>query len=172
MPPRARGVRGRRIGGAGSRVPDALAGTYAVRLRPADLPSKPPPELAPDNSPHSRKVVIANSGGPDDGPVLSIVNTKTGPLEGPALQVVGDELRLSNEECAAATGDTFVSSAYRWKLQGKALRLTTVKAGCPDKVAETILTSHALRRTGALRRGDRSAGPCGTGRPRRPGGSG
>jgi len=62
----------------------------------------------------------------------------------------GDELRLSDEECASPSGgDTFVKSTYRWKLLGTTLRLTTVKSGCPDKVAETILTAHALRRSGA-----------------------
>jgi len=125
-------------------------GTYVVKLTRADLPRKPPPELSPENSPFSWKVVIANSGGPNNGPVLSIVNTKAGPLEGPALEVVGDELRLSDEECASPSGgDTFVKSTYRWKLLGTTLRLTTVKSGCPDKVAETILTAHALRRSGA-----------------------
>jgi hypothetical protein len=39
-----------------------------------------------------------------------------------------------------------VTSAYRWKLEGRALTLTTVKEGCPDKVAETILTSEPWKK--------------------------
>jgi hypothetical protein len=130
-------------------VPAELIGTYRVHLTREDLPSKPPPELAPDSSPYDWKVVIADKGGPNGGPGLSINNAKLGPLEGPALAVAGDELRLSNEECAGGeNGYTFVKSTYRWKLTGRTLRLTAVKQGCPDKIAETILTTHPLTRIG------------------------
>ena len=34
-------------------------------------------------------------------------------------------------------GDSIVSSSYTWKAEGDGLRLTAVKHGCADKVAET-----------------------------------
>ena len=53
----------------------------------------------------------------------------------------GDTLVLEDEECAA-TGTTTFNNEYTWELSGSTLTLTTVKNDCPDRVAETILTSH------------------------------
>jgi hypothetical protein len=39
------------------------------------------------------------------------------------------------------TGYAFYDNEYRWELSGSTLTLTTVKNDCPDRVAETILTS-------------------------------
>jgi hypothetical protein len=39
-----------------------------------------------------------------------------------------------------------VTSTYGWKLDGNMLRLTTLKKGCPDKVAQTILTSQPWKK--------------------------
>jgi hypothetical protein len=90
-----------------------------------------------------------NSGGPGGGPDLDIVNVAEGALDAPALSVSGDQLRLKNAECAGPSGGyTFVNDIYRWKLSGNTLTLTTVKAGCPDKVEETMLTSSPWTRSG------------------------
>ena len=63
------------------------------------------------------------------------------------LAVAGDQLKLTREECAPA-GDKLVSSSYTWKAEGDSLRLTAVKHGCADKVAETILSAEPWKRTG------------------------
>ena len=85
------------------------------------------------------------------------MNSELGPLESPALSVSGDKLLLSNEECAAGgrpgghlsrLGTKFYDNVYRWRLSGGTLRITTVKNSCPDKVAETILTSQPWRKAG------------------------
>jgi len=126
--------------------PAELQGTYTVRLKPGDLPTgkDAPPEFKPENKPYAWRVEISDSGGPDNGPTLNIVSLAHGSLESPRLTVAGDKLRLSDEECASDTGYTFVSTTYRWVVIGPALRLTKLSGGCPDKVAETILTSRAL----------------------------
>ena len=64
-----------------------------------------------------------------------------GSLEAPKLSVTGERLRLIREECA---GDQFVNTTYRWARDGNTLRLTKLGGGCPDKVAETILTARPL----------------------------
>ena len=125
--------------------PAELVGTYTTTLRPSDLPSPVPPELE-----GSRRwiVKITKSGGIDDAPTLTITQPgKDDALESSTLSVSGSTLKLSGQECAQPTGgDKLVSSAYRYTLDGDTLRLTTVKPGCPDKVAETILASRPLTR--------------------------
>jgi hypothetical protein len=75
-------------------------------------------------------------------------NPQLGVLESPTLSVAGDTLNLTHEECAKTSGESFVSSAYRWGLQGEqALHLTTTKPGCRDKVAQTILASEPWTRS-------------------------
>lgn len=58
------------------------------------------------------------------------------------------DVELSGEECAQKTGDSIVSSSYTWKADGDTLRLTAVKHGCADKVAETILGAEPWKRSG------------------------
>lgn len=91
--------------------------------------------------------MITNSGGQGGGPALSIVNRKLGTLDSPVVKVVGQELHLSREECAAGGDYSFVSSVFRWQLTGRTLRLTTVSNGCRDRIDETILTSLPWKRT-------------------------
>ena len=124
-------------------VPPQLQGTYTVHLKPGDLPApkSAPPELKPGNKPYAWRVEITDTGGPDNGPTLNIVNVTMGSLEAPKLSVTGERLRLSQEECA---GDQFVNTTYRWARNGNTLRLTKLGGGCPDKVAETILTARPL----------------------------
>jgi len=51
--------------------------------------------------------------------------------------------QLEDEECAAGPDGeyAFYDNEYRWTLEGSTLALATVKNDCPDRVAETILTS-------------------------------
>jgi hypothetical protein len=119
-------------------------GTYTTTLKPADLPKPVPDELTVGND---WKLEIAKSGGTNNAPNLTITSPEAGVLESPTLSVSGDTLNLTHEECAKASGYAFVSSAYRWQLQGKTLRLTVTKPGCPDKVAATILASEPWKRS-------------------------
>ncbi|MFL6157931.1 MAG: hypothetical protein ACJ72D_17705 [Marmoricola sp.] len=92
---------------------------------------------------------ILRSGGPSGGPALVIINDALGSLEQPDLKVDGDHLTLGHEECASPTGPapyTYVSSEYSWSLVGDDLRLTTIRAGCPDNVARTLLTAETWKK--------------------------
>jgi hypothetical protein len=126
--------------------PKELLGTYATKLRRADLPADVPPELTDQ---YGWLMKITAKGGVDDGPALTILRPPSDPLEVSKLSVSGDTLTLSDEECAPSKPggkETLVTSRYRWKLEGKSLTFTTLKAGCPDKVAETILTSQPWKK--------------------------
>lgn len=65
-------------------IPPELLGTWATTLKAADIPANAPEELK--NAATKWQLVIAQTGGTDNGPVLSIVNPELGQLEGPALQ--------------------------------------------------------------------------------------
>jgi hypothetical protein len=126
--------------------PEELLGTYATKLRRADLPADVPPELTDQ---YGWLMKVTAKGGVDDGPALTILRPPSDPLEVSKLSVSGDTLTLSDEECAPSKPsgkETLVTSRYRWKLEGKTLTFTTLKAGCPDKVAETILTSEPWKK--------------------------
>jgi hypothetical protein len=126
--------------------PKELLGTYATMLRRADLPADVPPELTDQ---YAWLMKVTAKGGVDNGPALTILRPPSDPLEVSKLSVSGDTLTLSDEECAPSKPsgkETLVTSRYRWKLKGRALTLTTLKAGCPDKVAETILTSQPWKK--------------------------
>jgi hypothetical protein len=125
-------------------APDELVGSYEVTLRPSDLPPNPPPELT--GSPDWR-LEIANSGGPAGGRRFAITN-KRHLLEQSDFGVEGDSIVLKQEECACGPGCgyNFYDNEYRYKLRGKSLSFTTVSNSCPDRVAETILTSRPWAR--------------------------
>jgi hypothetical protein len=118
-------------------VPPELVGTYTTTLEEGDIPPNPAPELEPG----AWRLVIATTGAADGGPVLAIEHPEKGHLEGPGLRVDGDRFLLEEEECAQDTGYVFYDNEYSWTLTGSTLTLTTVKNECPDRVAETILTS-------------------------------
>jgi hypothetical protein len=120
-------------------LPPALIGTWTTTLKPADIPANAPPELA--DAAGQWRLEIAETGGPDNGPVLSIVHPEFGQLEGPSLEVEGDQLKLLQEECAASGEIEFFDNAYSYKLEADMLTITTVSNECADRVAETILTS-------------------------------
>jgi hypothetical protein len=127
-------------------IPPELLGTWATTLKAADIPANAPEELK--NAATKWQLVIAQTGGTDNGPVLSIVNPELGQLEGPTLQVQGNELRLLQEECAASGDVQFLDNTYSYEVQGGTLRITTVDNQCADRVAETILTSEPWTKQG------------------------
>jgi hypothetical protein len=127
-------------------APQALLGTYNVTLKPSDLPPNPPLELT--DGPPSWELTIANSGGPSGGRSFAIANTALGVLEESDFGVQRNRIVLHREECASAQGYRFHENEYRWKLSGNTLRFTTASNSCPDRVAETILTSRPWSRAG------------------------
>jgi hypothetical protein len=118
-------------------VPSQLAGTYVTTLEDEDLPANAPPELEAGRW----KLAIGELEGANGGSFLAIEHPTEGTLEEPKVTVDGDVLRLEDEECAETTGYVLYDNEYRWELSGSTLTLTTVTNDCPDKVAETILTS-------------------------------
>lgn len=133
---------------AGGPPPAKLVGTYTTTLKPADRPKPVPAKL---KRPLAWRLIIAKTavpGGINHGPSIVIFSPQHFILEEPRLSVSGDTLNLSHELCAKPNGgSTFVTSAYRWQLHGKTLRLTVTKPGCPDKVAQTILASEPWKRS-------------------------
>jgi hypothetical protein len=122
---------------AEDQAPAGLVGTYAMTLKPSDLPPNPPQELTDRAEKWTLK--IANSGHPNGGRAFTIINNQLGKLESSNFGVVGDRILLHDEECAVAVAP--VESEYRWRLSGKTLRFAEVKNGCKDKVVLTLLTS-------------------------------
>jgi hypothetical protein len=118
-------------------VPAELVGRYTTTLQASDIPANSAPELTSGEW----ELVIATAGAADGGPQLAINHPAEGNLEGPGLTVDGDRFVLEEEECAQETGYVFYDNEYSWKLSGSTLTLATVKNDCPDRVAETILTS-------------------------------
>jgi hypothetical protein len=131
---------------ASAAIPAELLGTWSTTLKAADLPANAPPELT--NAATEWQLQIAETGGTNNGPVLSIVSPELGQLEGPALEVDGNQLKLLQEECAASGETQFFDNAYSYDVEGDTLRITTVTNQCADRVAETILTSEPWKKTG------------------------
>ena len=132
--------------GSGGTIPAALLGTWTTTLKASDLPANLPPEFTRDAK--KWQLQIAETGGVDNGPVLSIVNPQLGQLEGPTPQVSGNELKLLHEECAASGIEQFFDNTYSYEIQGDSLRITTVSNQCADRVAEVILTSEPWKKSG------------------------
>ena len=131
--------------GASEGPPSAtLVGTYTTTLKKSDLPPNPAPELT--NHAKRWQLRIATTGGPAGGPAFTIVNPTLGPLESPTVGVTGSTVALHKEECAA--NNSTVDSFYSYTLSGKQLTFKTVKNGCSDKVAETIITSEPWVKSG------------------------
>jgi len=123
---------------SGGAVPTELVGTYTTTLEDGDLPPNAPPELEAGRW----ELAIGELEGPDAGSFVAIDHPTHGTLEEPGLTIDGDVLKLTNEECAQTAGSAFYDNEYRFELSGSTLTLTTVKNDCPDRVAETILTSN------------------------------
>jgi hypothetical protein len=128
-------------------IPPELIGTWKTKLSAADIPAGAPPEL--QDAATDWELQIAETGGTDNAPVLSIVNPELGQLEGPTLQVAGDHLRLLQEECAAGGDTQFFDNEYSFTLEGDTLTIATVTNQCADHVAETILTSEPWTKSAA-----------------------
>jgi hypothetical protein len=93
-------------------------------------------------------LTIANSGGSGSGHALTLKNKTAGALEAPDFEVSGDRIVLKHEECAAGGTDHFYDNEYRFVRAGKTLRFTKVRNSCPDRVAETVLTSEQWTKQG------------------------
>jgi hypothetical protein len=123
---------------AGGPAPPSLVGTYTTTLTERDLASNRAPELS--ESP-SWTLTIANTGGSGSGHALALTNKSAGGLEAPDFAVSADRIVLKKEECGAGGTTHFYDNEYRFTQTGKALRFTRLRNSCPDRVAETILTS-------------------------------
>jgi hypothetical protein len=135
----------------GGPPPAKLFGTYTSTLKPGDLPQPVPAALKP---PLAWRLKIERSpvGEAGHGPHMLIFSPQHYVQEEPRLSVSGDTLNLSHEPCPKPNGGSrvvtrYVTSAYRWQLRGKTLRLTVTKPGCFDKVARTILASEPWKRS-------------------------
>jgi hypothetical protein len=69
-------------------------------------------------------------------------------LEAPDFAVFGGQIVLKHEECAAGGTEHFYDNAYRFARSGKKLTFTKLRNGCPDRVAETVLTSEPWAKQG------------------------
>jgi hypothetical protein len=108
-----------------------------MTLERGDLPANPPAELTDRADRWTLK--IANAGGPNNAPALTLINDQLGPLESSRFGLIGTRILLHEEECAVAPAP--VESEYTWERSAKTLRFTAVKNGCNDKVALTLLTA-------------------------------
>ncbi len=122
---------------SGDAAPSELSGTYTTTLQQSDVAQNTAPELAAGKWTLS----IGELEGPDAGSFLALKDPENQVLEEPGVKVDGDRLTLTQEECAQTTGYVFYDNEYSWKLDGSTLTLATEKNQCPDRVAETILTS-------------------------------
>jgi hypothetical protein len=133
-------------------APDELVGTWVTTLEESDIAADASPELKDGGL--SWTIRIGNTGGPDDGPYLAIDSDEFGNLEAPSLRVNDDRLLLLKEECAVTGGEAadptyeFYDNEYRWTLSGGTLEISTITNQCPDRVAETVLTSRPWTKTG------------------------
>jgi hypothetical protein len=124
--------------------PAELLGTYAMHLKPSDVPPNPPPELTDEAESWTLK--ITKTGALGGGPALTIINDVLGQLESSPVGVQGDHILIHDEECAVSTAP--VESEYEWALDGDELRFTAVENGCADDVVLTLLAAEPWLRRG------------------------
>ena len=94
-------------------------------------------------------MTIAPDGGIDDAPSLTLADSQE-TLEGESTTpvIAGDQITLRQEGCLVeGTGYTFYDNVYRYAVSGDTLRFTVVKNACKDRIAESILTSRAFKRS-------------------------
>lgn len=124
-----------------AKVPAELLGTWSTTLRPGEIPAK-----FALNNPFTIK--ITPDGGVDNGPAFTIADGKE-TIEGEVSTPVfdGDTVTLKREGCLVeGVGYRFHDNVYRYTLSGDTLRFTVVRNACPDRFAESILTSRTFRR--------------------------
>jgi hypothetical protein len=127
-------------------VPADLLGTYKTTLKPGDIPGNAGPELT--QSSRRWKLTLTPSGGLDNGSALTLADARLGVLESSTFVAGDGTIEMPHEECAAGGTEHFFASKYRYALSGRKLTFTKITAGCPDKAAETILTSQPWKRVG------------------------
>jgi hypothetical protein len=120
-------------------APDALVGTYSMRLTKGDLPPDAPPELTDGIG--GWTLTISNSGGPF-GRSFEVANDELGTLEEPSFEVEGDRISLEMQECGVMEPGATVESEYQWTVTGSELTFDSVTNGCPDGVMLTLLTAN------------------------------
>jgi hypothetical protein len=118
-------------------LPPELVGTFAMTLKPSDVPPNPAPELT--DQPDHWTLKITENDPVIGGPAFTIINDALGTLESSPVTVDGDELQLHNEECAGSPKR--VESEYGWQRDSDELRFTEITNGCDDDVVLTLLTS-------------------------------
>jgi hypothetical protein len=128
-------------------VPQELVGTYETTIAESDKDGGEDwAELGLEY-----RLRIAPSGGPDDGPALTLDNADSafGTLESTSLRVDGDRLKLLNQICESrAESDVeFFDNEYSYVLEGSTLTITTVENQCENEVAMTILTTNPWEKT-------------------------
>jgi hypothetical protein len=128
-------------------VPSDLVGTYETTITEGDKGSAEDwRELGLE-----WRLRIAATGGPYDGPALTLENVDSnfGTLESSALSVDGDHLTIVREPCESSSSfDTeFFDNEYAWALDESTLTLTPVANQCANEVALTLLTSHPWTKT-------------------------
>ena len=129
----------------GGPAPAELVGTYEVALTSDDLLPNAPPELTSGS--RKWRLRITNSGGIKGGRSFAIINAEEGELEDSNFGVDGSSIILDEEECAdPAAAYVFYDNEYTWRLDGEQLTFRAESNSCPDRVAETILTSRPWRR--------------------------
>jgi hypothetical protein len=119
-------------------APPSLVGTYTTTLTKADLARNRARELG---GPPKWELTIANTGGSGSGHALTLKSKSAGALESSDFGVSADRIVLKREECAAGGTEHFYDNEYRITRKGRTLRFRRVRNSCPDRVAETILTS-------------------------------
>ena len=132
-------------GAADGPAPPSLVGVYTTKLTKRDLTRNRAPELqeAPGWT-----LTISNSGGSSGGHALTIANVKAGALEAPEFVVTDHRILLKHEECAAGGATHFYDNEYRFAQAGTTLRFTKLLNSCPDRIAETVLTSEPWKKQG------------------------
>ena len=119
---------------------DRVVGTYTTKLGKGDGPAE---------AQGSWTVIISKSGGVNGAPSLVIRAPGTSEAFSTAEPAVdGDTFTVKNEECDDSSAKALVAGTYAYELTKTALRLTTKPGSerCEDRIVETILTAHALRR--------------------------
>jgi hypothetical protein len=94
---------------------------------------------------------IAATGGPNDGPALTLENVDSnfGTLESSGVKVDGDTLTLVQEQCESSDSFDveFFDNEYGWQLDGSTLTFNEVNNQCDNEVVLTLLTSHPWAKT-------------------------
>ena len=88
----------------------------------------------------SYKLTIANTGGTNGGPALTITNATQGVFESAPFTVSGTTVFINGEECPEGGSVSLVNDQYAYKLVGTTLTFTTIKNRCRNPALQRVLT--------------------------------